>query len=103
MRLGVMLTSAFASTSAPFASSATTTFAWPLEEAAYSGVRPSCGARKHHRQHLPPPSSRSPPYYRPHLHAASVTAGASHGVADSTRGPITCGTPPAQFTLASTT
>jgi hypothetical protein len=87
MRLGVMLTSAFASTSAPFASSAPTTSAWPLYEAGWSGVRPSCSARKHHRQRLRLP-------YCLHQHAAGVTAGASHGVADSTRGPITCWTPP---------
>jgi hypothetical protein len=91
MWLGVMLTSAFASTSAPFASSAPTTSAWPLEQAAYSGAHPFCSAHKHRRQHLPPPSSRRPPY-RSHPLAASVTAGASHGVADSTRGAITSGT-----------
>jgi hypothetical protein len=39
-----MLTSWFASTSAPLASSASTTSKWPLEEAAWSGVHPRWGA-----------------------------------------------------------
>jgi hypothetical protein len=34
----------FASTSAPFASSASTTSEWPFFEARWSGVHPSCGA-----------------------------------------------------------
>ena len=55
-----MLTLSFATTSAPFASSAPTTSAWPFAEARWSGVRPSCGAGQHRGQRLPPPSSRDP-------------------------------------------
>jgi hypothetical protein len=56
-----MLTFDFAFTSAPFASSASTTSKWPLEQAAMSGVSPFCGAGEHHGQRLPPPSSWGPP------------------------------------------
>jgi hypothetical protein len=49
-----MLTLSFASTSAPFASSALTTSVWPFLEAAWSGVSPSCGAGEHRGQRLPP-------------------------------------------------
>jgi hypothetical protein len=60
-----MLTSSFASTSAPAASSAFTASAWPSIEALKSGVHPSCRTRQRHRQRLPPPSSRCPPHPAP--------------------------------------
>jgi hypothetical protein len=48
-----MLTFVFASTSVPFASSASTTAKWQFIEAVWSGVRPSCGAGEHRAQRLP--------------------------------------------------
>jgi hypothetical protein len=48
-----MLTLSFACTSAPFASSASTTAKWPSIQAVWSGVPPSCGAREHRDQRLP--------------------------------------------------
>jgi hypothetical protein len=47
------LTSSFASTSAPFASSASTTSKWPFPEAQWSGVPPLCGEGEHRDQRLP--------------------------------------------------
>jgi hypothetical protein len=43
-----MLTITFASTSAPFASSISTTSKWPSLEAKRSGVHPNCGAEASH-------------------------------------------------------
>jgi hypothetical protein len=45
-----MLTFVFASTSAPFASSALTTSKWHFKEARWSGVDPFCGAGEHRGQ-----------------------------------------------------
>jgi hypothetical protein len=47
-----MLTFSFAFTSAPFASSASTTAKWPFKEATWSGVHPFCGAGEHRDQRL---------------------------------------------------
>jgi hypothetical protein len=46
-RARAMLTISFASTSAPFASSASTSFAQPFREASCNVVLPSCGAGEH--------------------------------------------------------
>jgi hypothetical protein len=68
-----MLTFSFASTSAPFASSASTTSKQPPEEATWSGVCPSCHASfcvgEHRNQHL-----------HPHIHTRARTLARMHAL-----------------------
>ena len=70
-----MLTSFVACTSAPFASSATTTSKKPCAVAAWSGVSPLCGAGEHRGHRLPLPSFRPAcPHQRTHSeHTYSCT------------------------------
>jgi hypothetical protein len=70
-----MLTSSFASMSAPFASSASTTAKWPFKEARCSGVHPFCGAREHRGQRLHP---RARTHARTHARMHSLTLPIAH-------------------------